>query len=69
MAYCINISQNFVKILLNSSLLRGADKGYHTRMILADLQKAFATLHQTAILQVMKSIGFKSFIKQFEYIS
>ena len=35
------------------------DKGFHTTMILVDLQKAFDTLDYNVILQKMECIGFK----------
>ena len=36
------------------------DKGFHTGVILADLQKAFDTLDHTVLLQNMEYMGFKS---------
>ena len=36
---------------LTDFTLRGMDKGFHTGMILADLQKAFDTLDHTVLLQ------------------
>ena len=47
------------------------DKGFHTRMILVDLQKVFDMLDHTVILQKMECIGFKeSVIKWFQsYLS
>ena len=47
------------------------DKGFHTGMILVDLQKAFDTLDHTVLLQKMECIGFKeSVIKWFQsYLS
>ena len=47
------------------------DKGFHTGMILVDLQKAFSTLDHTVLLQKMECIGFKeSVIKWFQsYLS
>ena len=47
------------------------DKGFHTEMILVDLQKAFDTLDHTVLLQKMECIGFKeSVIKWFQsYLS
>ena len=35
------------------------DKGFHTGVILADLQKAFDTLDHTVLLQNMEYMGFK----------
>ena len=47
------------------------DKGFHTGMILVDLQKASDTLNYTVLLQKMECIGFKeSLIKWFQsYLS
>ena len=43
------------------------DKGFHTGMIVIDLQKAFDTLDHTILLQKMECIGFKdSVIKWFQ---
>ena len=43
------------------------DKGFHTGMILVDLQKTFDTLDHTVLLQKMECIGFKeSVIKWFQ---
>ena len=39
--------------------MKGTDKGFHTGMILIDLQKAFDTLDNTVVLQKMECIGFK----------
>ena len=74
MAYFISINQVFAQFfqrilaLYNLQLsLRGMDKGFHTGMILMDLQKAFDTLDHTVLLQKMKYVGFKeSFIKWFQ---
>ena len=46
-------------------------KGFHTGMIIVDLQKAFDTFNHTVLLQKMKCIGFKeSAIKWFQsYLS
>ena len=52
-------------------ILRRMKKGFHTVMILVDLQKKFDTLDHTAFLQKMECIGFKeSIIKRFQsYLS
>ena len=43
------------------------DKGFHTGMILVDLQKVFDTLDHTVLLQKMECISFKeSVIKWFQ---
>ena len=43
------------------------DKGFHTGMIIIDLQKAFDTLDHTLLLQKMECIGFKdAVIKWFQ---
>ena len=43
------------------------DKGFHTGMIVIDLQKAFDTLDHTILLQKMECTGFKdSVIKWFQ---
>ena len=45
------------------------DKGFHTGVILADLQKAFDTLDHTELLQNMEYMGFKeSAIKWFQLL-
>ena len=51
--------------------MRGIDKGFHTGMILVDLQKAFDTLEHNVLLQKMECMGFKeSVIKWFQsYLS
>ena len=73
MAYFISInqvfSQNFQRILvqLTDLILRGMDIGFHTGMILADLQKVFDTLDYPVLLQKMECVGFKeSLIKWFQ---
>ena len=44
-------------------------KGFHTGVILADLQKAFDTLDHTVLLQNMEYMGFKeSAIKWFQLL-
>ena len=44
-------------------------KGFHTGVILADLQKAFDTLDHTELLQNMEYMGFKeSAIKWFQLL-
>ena len=40
-------------------ILTGMDKGFHTGMILVNLQKASGTLDHTVLLQKMEYIGFK----------
>ena len=52
-------------------ILRGMDKGFHTGLILVDLQKAFDTLDHSVLLQKMGCIGFKeSLFKWFQsYLS
>ena len=46
-------------VQLTDFILRGMDKGFHTGMILVDLQKANDTLDHTILLQKMECIGFK----------
>ena len=73
MAYFISInqvfSQNFQRTLvqLTDFILREMGIGFHTGMILADLQKAFDTLDHPVLLQKMEYVGFKeSVIKWFQ---
>ena len=56
---------------LTNFILRGMDKGFHTGMILVDVQKASDTLDHTALLQKIECMGFKeSVIKWFQsYLS
>ena len=66
-----NFSTDSCLVQLTDFILRGMDKGFHTGMILVDLQKAFDTLDHTVLLQKMECIGFKeSVIKWFQsYLS
>ena len=48
-----NFSTDSCLVQLTDSILRGMDKGFHTEMILVELQKAFDTLDHTALLQKM----------------
>ena len=62
-----NFPMNSCLVQLTDFILRGMDKGFHTEMILVDLQKAFDTLDHTVLLQKMECIGFKeSAIKWFQ---
>ena len=74
MAYlgvCANVSTDSCLLQLTDFILRGMGKGFYTRMILVDLQKAFDTLDHTLLLRKMECIGFKnSVIKWFQsYLS
>ena len=52
---------------LTDFILREMGIGFHTGMILADLQKAFDTLDHPVLLQKMEYVGFKeSVIKWFQ---
>ena len=66
-----NFSKDSCLVQLTDFILSGIDKGFHTRMILVDLQKAFDTLDHTVLLQKMECMGFKeSVIKWFQsYLS
>ena len=66
-----NFSTDSCLVQLTDFILRGMDKGFHTGMILVDLQKAFDTLDRTVLLQKMECMGFKgSVIKWFQsYLS
>ena len=66
-----NSSTDSCLVKLTDFILRGTDKGFHTGMILVDLQKANDTLDHTILLQKMECIGFKeSIIKWFQsYLS
>ena len=46
--FCANFSTDSYLVQLTDSILTGMNKGFHTGMILADLQKA---LDQTILLQ------------------
>ena len=46
-------------VQLTDSISREMDKGIHTGMILADLQRVFDTLNHTVLLRKMQSISFK----------
>ena len=69
--FCAIFSTNSWLVQLANFILRGMDKGFHTGMILVDLQKVFDTLDYTVLLQKMEFIGFKeSVIKWFQsYLS
>ena len=54
-----NFSMDSCLVQLTDFILRGMDKGFHTGMILVDLQTVFDTLYHTVLLQVMECIGFK----------
>ena len=54
-----NFSTDSCLVQLTDFILRGMDKGFHTGMILVDLQKANDTLDHTVLLQKMECIGFK----------
>ena len=60
MAYFVSISQIFAQIFqqLTDFILKGMDKGFHSGMVLVDLQKAFYTLYHTVFLQKMEYAGF-----------
>ena len=45
-----NFSTDSCLVQLTDFILRGMDKGFHTGMILVDLQKAFDTLDHTILL-------------------
>ena len=51
--FCTNLSMDSCLVELTDSILRGMDNGFHTGMILVDLQKAFDTLDRTILLQKM----------------
>ena len=57
--FCAIFSTDSCLVQLTNFILRGMDKGFHTGMILVDLQKAFDTLDHTILLQKMDCIGFK----------
>ena len=62
-----NFSTESCLVQLTDFILRGMGKGFHTGMIVIDLQKAFDTLDHTILLQKMECIGFKdSVIKWFQ---
>ena len=62
-----NFSTDSCLAQLTDFILRRIDKGFHTGMILVDLQKALDTLDHTLLLQKMECMGFKeSFIKCFQ---
>ena len=64
--FWINFSRDFCLALLTDFILRRMDKGFHTGMILVELQIALDTLDQTVLLQKMECIGFKeSVVKWF----
>ena len=64
--FCANFSKDSCLTQLTDFILRVMGKGFHTKMILVDLQKAFKKLENTTLLQKMESISFKeSFIKWF----
>ena len=67
----MNFSMDSCLIQLTNIVSRGVDKGFHTGMIIVDLQTAFDTLDHTILLQKMECIGFKeSVIKWFQsYLS
>ena len=61
-----NFSTDSCLAQLTDFMLRRVDKGFHTEMVLVDLQKAFDTLDYTVLLQKTECMGFKeSFIKCF----
>ena len=66
-----NFSMDSCLVQLTDFILRGMDKGFHTGMILVNLQKVFGTLDHTVLLQKIECIGFKeSVIKWFQsYLS
>ena len=49
--FCPNFSMNSCLVQLTTFILRGMDKGFHTWVILVDLQKVFDTLDHTDLLQ------------------
>ena len=54
-------------VQLTDFILTEMDKGFHTGVILVDLQKAFDTLDRNVLLQKMECTGFKeSFIEWFQ---
>ena len=69
--FCANFSADPCLVKLTDIILRGMDKGFHTGMILVNLQKVFGTLDHTVLLQKIECIGFKeSVIKWFQsYLS
>ena len=63
----VNFSMDYCLVQLTNFIVRGMDKGFHTGMILVDLQKVFDTLDHTILLQKTECIGFKeSVIKWFQ---
>ena len=65
--FCINFSVDSCPAQLTDFILREKDKGFHTGMMLVDLQKAFNTLDHTILLEKMECIGFKeSVIKWYQ---
>ena len=64
-----NLSTDSCLAQLEDLILREMGKGFHTGVILADLQKAFDTLDHTVLLQNMEYMGFKeSAIKWFQLL-
>ena len=56
-----NFSMDSCLFQFTNFILRGMDKGFHTGMILVELQKAFDTLdlYTLVLLQKIECIGFK----------
>ena len=66
-----NFLTNSCLVQLTNYILWRTDKGFHTRMILVNLQVAFGTLAHTVLKKKMECLGFKeSVIKWFQsYLS
>ena len=60
--FCTNFSMDFCLVQLTGFILRRMDKGFHTKMIIVDLQKAFGMLDHTVLLQKVECIGFKALV-------
>ena len=55
-----NVSMDSCLVQLTDFILRGMEKGFHTGIILVDLQKAFDTLDHAIVLQKLYCIGLRS---------
>ena len=64
-----NFSTDSCLVQLTDFILREMDKGFHTGMILVDLQKAFDTLDHTVLLQKMILVLRSQSLNSFNHIS